>query len=172
MPVHSTERAAKLASSGLKPAVRRMSSVSSVAFARGLAVHLLGSQQQLRRGRMRAQHGEQGLKQPADLLRPRGGAVDGQVDLAPDLFGQPVEQLVLAAEVPVQRHRRHAELGRELADGQRVKPGLVGERERPVDHGSPGQAGPLALVGCAWKKSLDNYTAYKAGSAMTDLYNV
>ena len=86
-------------------------------------------------------HGE---RRGLNAARNTGGSIG--VSLANNVLARR-EQFLLAPEMPVERHRGHAELGRELAHRQRVKPRLVDERERPLDHGGLGQAGPLAVVG-------------------------
>ena len=131
IPVHSALRAIALAYWGSNPASRRTSSVISVA--RSAASFRFSCSSSSRgRGRVRAQHADQGFQQPAELVRPRRRTVDVHVDLAPDPLGDALEQLFLAAEVPVQGHRGDAEVLGELADGQRVEAVGVGELERAV----------------------------------------
>ena len=91
---------------------------------------------------MVSQHADQRFQQEAQLRRPVGIRVDVDVDLSPDSLGQAVEQLVLAAEMPVERHRRDAQVLSQLADGQRVEPVGVGELERAVHHGTLAEPGP------------------------------
>jgi hypothetical protein len=50
-------------------------------------------------------------------------------------------QLVLAAEMPVQRHRSDTEIGREPADRERLQARGVRKPERPVDDSALAQAG-------------------------------
>ena len=95
---------------------------------------------------MRPEHPQQRLEQRAELVGPGRRVVDVDVNLGPDPLRQPVEQLVLAVEMPVQGHRGDAELLRELADRQRVQPDGIGEPHRPVNDGRPGQPGALAVA--------------------------
>jgi len=144
MPVHSTERAAKLASSGLKPAVRRIveRELGRVcARARCSSSRIPAAAPA--RPDCAPQHGEQGTQAACESAPSTGAArVDGQVDLAPDLFGQPVE-----AARPCRGNASNSamgvtpELGRELADRQRVKPWTCRRARAPGRPRPPGSGG-------------------------------
>jgi len=79
---------------------------------------------------------------------PAGFPVTGpgpgrQVDLAEDDVDHPVEQVALAGDVVVQRHRLHAERLPQLAHAERGHPGLVGEGYRGAQHPVPVQRRPV-----------------------------
>src|SRR5580704_16256351 len=94
---------------------------------------------------MGPQHLDQRLQPALELTPPRDRGVDVHHDLAPDVLRHALQQVVLAAEVPVQRHRGDAQVLGQLADGQRVEPVGVGELERAVDHGALAEPRPLAV---------------------------
>jgi hypothetical protein len=75
-----------------------------------------------------AQRGHQRLQQAAHLRRPFGRWVQLEVDLGPDAVAQRREQLFLAAEVPVQGHRRHSEVLSQPADRERLESVSIGQR--------------------------------------------
>jgi hypothetical protein len=108
-------------------------------------VLLLAGHQQLRRARMNPEGVHERFQQRAQLGRPGSTRLDVGVDLVPDLAGQGVEQFVLGAEVPVERHRGDPEFPGQPADGQRLQALGVGERDRPVDYCGLAQLGPLRL---------------------------
>src|ERR1700722_2423706 len=94
---------------------------------------------------MGPQHLDQRLQPALELTPPRDRGVDVHLDLAQDVLRHALQQVVLAAEVPVQRHRGDAQVLGQLADGQRVEPVGVGELERAVDHGALAEPRPLAV---------------------------
>ena len=68
-------------------------------------------------------------------MRPVSGLVDVGVDLGPYPVDQPVQQLFLAAEMPIQRYRRDAKLGRQPPYGERVQALLVAQGQCPSKPG-------------------------------------
>ena len=144
IPVHSALRAIALACWGSNPAVRKMSRVISVARS-AASFRFSCSSSSCAAAECARSTPDQGFQQPLELGPPRRVRVDVHVDLAPDLLGHALEQVFLAAEMPVQGHRRDAQVLGELADGQRVEPVGVGELERALGHGALAEPGTLAV---------------------------
>src|SRR5262249_36521852 len=83
---------------------------------------------------------EQRLDHRAQLVLPRVVRLAGRLHPGQRVVDDPEEQLVLVLEVPVERHRRDAQLLREPADRDAVQPFGVGELQRVLGDGGPGQA--------------------------------
>lgn len=66
---------------------------------------------------------------PPVVLRP------WQLDLAVERVGDPIEQALLAANVPVKSHRRHTETLRHLAHAETVESALIRKRDRGTHDG-------------------------------------
>jgi hypothetical protein len=72
---------------------------------------------------------------------PVDGAGRGDLDLAEDDVDEAVDDVLLAGDVVVERHRLHAQLARHLAHRERVEAAVVGELERRLEHPVPRQWG-------------------------------
>ena len=81
-----------------------------------------------------------------------------RLDLAEDDVDHAIEELILVRHVLVERHRHHAELLREPAHAEPVKPVLVGERYGRLEHERSAQTRPagVGLLG----HPLDKCTPY------------
>ena len=88
-------------------------------------------------------HGSGGHHDPAQVLDPVA-AGRGPLDLADHDLGDAVEQVVLALDVAVDRHRVDAELLAELAHAQVVEAAPVGEGHAGLEDAFAGQ-GSAAL---------------------------
>ena len=91
-------------------------------------------------GRVAAQRLHQASHDRSQLLVPRPRGVR-QGDVLEEGVAHGRQQFVLVADVPVQGHRGHAELGGQAPDRQRVRALLVGDREGALDDGGPAQLG-------------------------------
>ncbi len=94
--------------------------------------------QQARRPRVTAHH----LARPEGLAAHRGSPVRLRIDdrdLAQDDIAQPVEQVVLVADVAVQRHGIDAERLAQAPHAQPFEPALVGDRDRRLEDPRAGQ---------------------------------
>ncbi len=69
------------------------------------------------------------------------GSVGSEIDLGRDEVDDAVDDLVLRADVVVERHRLDAELLGDLPHADRLDPALVGELHRGVQHAIPVQPG-------------------------------
>ena len=87
----------------------------------------------------------------------RRATVDGQ--LGEQRVAHRVEQLVLVLDVPVQRHRRDAELLAEPADGHRVEALGVGDVRAPARRSRSRLSAVRSLS--SFGHHLDNYTPYR-----------
>jgi hypothetical protein len=92
------------------------------------------------------QHRELRVQQGGELPLPWRVLVDGRIDLGGQPVGQRVQQLVFVLEMPVQRHRGHAELAGESADGHRLDAFGVGEDHGAVDDDRPTEQVPAASL--------------------------
>ena len=86
---------------------------------------------------------------PAHLLTPVALGI-GKLDLLEDEVDEPVEELVLAGDVVVDRHRLGAELLRERTDGQARQTTSVGDGDGRAQHAfvaQPGAGRPSVTAG-------------------------
>ena len=110
-----------------------MSSATSVARSAFSDAAVGSEPMQLGGGRVRAQHGAQRENERPQLLRPRPALVQREVQPGEEPVGERVPQRRLAVEVPVERHRRDAELAREPAHAHRVDALAVGQGQGTIE---------------------------------------
>ena len=110
---------------------------------------------------------EQLVEDLAQALIPGAGlVVHGQLHLREHELRHAVEQPLLVLEVPVQRHRRDAEVGRQPADGEGLDALGVRHGQGPLGHGVAAE--PLLRRP---RRHVDNYTPYMLACA-TYIYSV
>jgi hypothetical protein len=73
-------------------------------------------------------------QQRPQLILPTGGRIHREVDLLEDPGGHALQEFLLVANVPVERHGGNAKPAGEFPDRNRFKPICVGERERILYH--------------------------------------
>lgn len=96
---------------------------------------------------MGAQRCDERANQLAQLVRPGGSGIGVRGHPGKEPVAHGGEKLVLAGDMPVQRHRRDAEVGGQAADGDCVEPFGIGDRQGSLDDRLPAQRGFGGLFG-------------------------
>src|ERR1700737_2464549 len=143
IPVHSALRAIALACWGSNPALRKISRVISVARS---AVSFRFSRSSSSRAPDECARSTPTRDSSSPWSWAHHGALGSTfTSISPHTCSATPQQVLLVAEMPVQGHRRDAQVLRELADGQRVEPVGVGDLERGVRHHALAEPGPFAV---------------------------